>query len=77
MMARKYKGLIIASIIGVILAVTLLLVGGHMAGWDIKAWFDFETSKYLQWSVIAIITLALAWMSLTVPEYLNKHMRRK
>lgn len=76
MMAHKYKGLIIVSIVGVILAVALLLIGGAMAGWDIAAWFDFSTSRYLQWSVIAIVSVGLAWISLTVPEYYNKHLRK-
>lgn len=75
-MAHKYKGLIIVSIVGVILAIALLLIGGSMAGWDIAAWFDIETSKYLQMSIVGIVILIVTWMGFAANNYYNKHMRK-
>ncbi len=75
-MERKYKKLIIVSCFFVLLAIVLLLVGGHLAGWDILAWFDIRTSKYFQWTLVAVASIILVIIMFLAQDYYNKHMRR-
>ena len=74
-MARKYKGLIIGCTIGLLIAITLLLVGGHMAGWDIAAWFDWENSKYFQITTVAVASIFIIWLGFKTTNYIKRHMR--
>ena len=41
------KGLVIASVVIVVIAMVGLLVGGYMAGWDIVGWFSTPMAIYL------------------------------
>jgi len=74
-MERKYKKLYITCGIFLVIAIALLLIGGNLAGWDIAGWFNISTSKYFQWTLIAVVSLLMISLSFATMNYFKKHSR--
>jgi len=73
MMAHKYKGLIIVSIIFIVIALSLIIAYGIWNHWDFVAWLGTPCFTV---TVLAVANLVTMWIGFLSINYYNKHLKR-